>query len=52
MLPFILHVVHNAQVNSMALHTYSLLQGSWAQWVKNAPEDTMHLGVKGEDLNK
>jgi len=25
--------------------------GSWTDWVQNAPEATMHLGVKGEDLN-
>ena len=28
------------------------MQGSWMEWAKNAPADTMHIGVKGEDLNK
>lgn len=27
-----------------------LLQGSWVDYVRNAPKDTMKLGVKGEDL--
>lgn len=24
--------------------------GSWSDWVVNAPDDTKHLGIKGEDL--
>ena len=28
------------------------MQGSWMEWAKNAPADTMLIGVKGEDLNK
>lgn len=30
--------------------TPPVYDGSWADWVVNAPKDTMHIGVKGEDL--
>ena len=25
------------------------VQGSWTEWVQTAPQDTMNLGVKGQD---
>ena len=28
----------------------AVYDGSWTEWVQNAPKETMHLGVKGEDL--
>ena len=34
--------------NNIVIHNY--VQGSWTDWVQNGPDETKHLGVKGEDL--
>ncbi len=34
------------------MHSCTHPQGSWGDWVRKAPVETMKLGVKGEDMPK